>query len=103
MSKPPSMLDRPRNRIWPSLICVARSNTLRHVEGLKNGSSPSTINISAKAPSSNSPTPAEANAYFRAAGAGGTAAGPLLPRRALKNSLPGSTTITSERLRKLAR
>jgi hypothetical protein len=97
------MLDRPRNRIWPSLIFVARSNTLRQVVGLKNGSRPSTTNISANAPSTSSHTLAAANAYFRAAGAGGAAAGPLLPRRALKNSLLGSTTITSERLRKLAR
>ncbi len=96
------MLDRPKNRIWPSLIFVARSNTLRQVVGLKNGSSPSITNISANAPSSTSPTPA-VNAYFRAAGAEGLAAAPPLPRMALKKSLPGSTTITSERLRKLER
>jgi len=94
------MLDRPRNRICPSLIRVARSKRLRQLVGLKNGNTPSTTSISANAPSSNSHTLAAANGYLRAAG---TATGLLEPRMALKNSLPGSTTITSERLRKLPR
>ena len=97
------MLLRPMKRIWPSLICVARSNTPRHFGGLMKGSSPSTTNISAKAPSNKSQTlVGEPKAYFFAATAG--AAGTTeAPRIAWKNSLPGSTTITSDRVLKLAR
>ncbi len=97
------MLARPRNRIWPSVIFMARSNTRRHAGGLKKGSKPSAMSINANAPSSNSQTGAADKSYFRAAAAGATGAAPPAPRMALKNSLPGSTTITSERLRKLAR
>src|SRR2546427_907682 len=46
------MLHSPMNRICPSLSWVARSNTLRHMAGLKKGSSPSTTSISASAPKS---------------------------------------------------
>ena len=49
-----SMLLRPRKRIWPSLSCVARSNTRRQRAGLRNGSRPSSTSISATAPSSRS-------------------------------------------------
>ena len=99
------MLPRPMKRICPSLILSARSNTLRHRGGLMKGSSPSTTNISANAPSSRSDRPggeSPKNAYRLAAGAG-AGAGATLPRIALKNSLPVSTTITSDLLRKLAR
>ena len=49
ITRPASMLLRPRKRIWPSLSCVARSNTRRQVAGLKNGSRPSITSISATA------------------------------------------------------
>jgi hypothetical protein len=89
-------------RICPSLIFVARSNTPRHLGGLMNGSKPSTTSISAKAPSSRSQTPiAGPKAYFFAGDGAGVAT--EAPRSAWKNSLPGSTTITSDLLRKLAR
>ena len=100
------MLLRPMKRICPSLICVARSKTRRHCAGLMNGSNPSITSISANAPNSSSAKlAAEPKAYFfaRAAGAAGIAgvAGP--PRMAWKNSLFGSTTITSDLVLKLAR
>ena len=95
------MLDSPINRICPSLICVARSNTRRQPAGLMKGNNPSTTNINANAPSSKSPRPgAAAKAYFLGDVAAGVVA---LPRKAWKNSLPGSTTITSDLLRKLFR
>ncbi len=97
------MLARPRKRIWPSLICVARSNTRRQLAGLKNGSTPSATSINAKAPSSSSHQPPAATDYFRAGADGAAGALPPAPRMALKKSLPGSTTMTSERLRKLER
>jgi hypothetical protein len=86
-------------RICPSDMRVARSNISRHARGLMKGSSPSITNISAKAPSSHSPTglPRCAPALRQR-----RAAGPS-PRMVRKNSLLGSTTITSLRLRKLAR
>jgi hypothetical protein len=90
------MLLRPRKRIWPSLSRVARSKTLRHAAGLKNGSSPSTTSIRAQAPSSKSQNPTVTGAYF------GAPVVPL-PRIALKKSLLGSTTTMSLLLRKLAR
>ena len=93
------MLDRPMNLICPSLNRVAFSNTARHFGGLMNGSRPSATSISAKAPSSKSQNVAADNAYFFEAAE--VAAEP--PRMALKNSLLGSTTITSLLLRKLAR
>jgi hypothetical protein len=94
------MLASPKKRICPSLSFIARSNTPRHAVGLKNGSKPSATSISANAPSSTSQNPAAAKTYFLAAGA---AAGAAVPRMALKNSLLGSTTITSPLLRKLER
>ena len=98
------MLDRPMKRICPSLIFVARSNTPRHIGGLRNGSKPSTTSISANAPSSSSMKPGSAKSYFFVfAGAIGALCPMDEPRIALKKSLPGSTTITSDLLRKLAR
>ena len=96
------MLDRPMKRICPSLILVARSNTLRHFDGLRKGRNPSITSISAIAPNNSSPKPGVANGYFFAAGLG-TLGALCVPRIALKNSLPGSTTITSDLLRKLER
>ena len=79
---------------------AARSKTPRQVAGLKNGSKPSNTSISAAAPSSKSQKLVSAKPYFRSRlGAAGSA----LPRMAPKNSLPGSTTITSDLLRKLDR
>jgi hypothetical protein len=103
IAKPANMLDRPMNLICPSLILVARSNTPRHIGGLTNGSRPSTTSISANAPSSSSAKPGVAKTYFFAAAAAGAFEAPEEPRIALKKSLPGSTTITSDLLRKLAR
>ena len=101
------MLDRPMKRICPSLMRVARSNTPRHFGGLMKGSKPSTTSISANAPSSRSQTEAaECKAYFFAGAvalAGAAAAAGDAPRSAWKNSLPGSTTITSDLLLKLVR
>ena len=89
------------NRSCPSLIRVARSNTPRHFGGLMKGNSPSITSIIAKAPSSRSDRPGgEPTGYFFAAAVG--APGPPL-RIAWKNSLLGSTTITSDLLWKLAR
>ena len=99
------MLPSPMNRICPSLNLSARSNTLRHCGGLMKGSSPSITSISANAPSSRSDNPggeSPKNAYRLPAGTG-AGAGAEPPRIALKNSLPVSTTITSDLLRKLAR
>jgi hypothetical protein len=93
------MLPRPMKRICPSLRRIARSNAARHRGGLMKGSNPSITSISANAPSSRSQNPAVAKTYFLAAAAG--AAEP--PRKALKNSLLGSTIITSDLFRKLAR
>ena len=91
------MLPTPRKRICPSLSVSARSKTPRQSAGLTNGSSPSMISISANAPSSTSQNEAGATRYFFGAPP------PLVPRIALKNSLPMSTIITSLLLRKLAR
>ena len=93
------MLDRPMNLICPSLSCVALSNTARHFVGLMNGSKPSTTSISAKAPSSKSQNVVAGKTYFFST----VDVGAAPPRMALKNSLLGSTTITSLLLRKLAR
>ena len=104
IATPASMLDRPMKRIWPSLILVARSNTLRHIGGLRNGRKPSITNISAKAPNTSSEKPGVTNGHFFAAGAAGAALDEIdPPRMALKKSLLGSTTIMSDLLRKLAR
>ena len=109
MISPASMLLRPMKRIWPSLIRVARSKTSRHFGGLMKGSRPSITSISAIAPSSRSPRLGAApKAYFFFTGDASAAAPAAgvpepLPRSAWKNSLPGSTTITSDLLRKLAR
>lgn len=98
------MLERPMKRICPSLNFIACSNTARHRTGLINGNSPSTTSINAKAPSSSSQRPgADATDYLlEARGAGAPATGPPL-RIDWKKSLLGSTTITSDLLRKLAR
>ena len=115
MESPASRLAKPRNRIWPSLKRSAFSNTARHAEGLRKGSSPSPISIRAHAPSANSQKRLATSDYFRAcAGAGAGLAGAAtgapagaacgaLPRSVRKNSLFGSTTMTSDLLRKLAR
>ena len=96
------MQVRPRKRIWPSLICIAFSKICRQDTGLMKGSRPSATSISATALSATSQNPTPAKGYFRAAGAGAAAPGPL-PRIALKNSLlDGSTTSRSPLLRKLA-
>ena len=88
-------------RICPSVMRIARSNTSRHFGGLMNGSSPSTTNISANAPTSKSHKSGEdGTAYFFFALTAGAA--PEL-RSAWKKSLLGSITITSDLLRKLAR
>ena len=97
------MLTRPRKRIWPSLICSARSNTRRHAAGLKNGSRPSATSISATRAEQRGPSTRPAPTRYLRAGAAGAAAAAPLPRIALKKSLLGSTTITSDLLRKLAR
>ena len=93
------MQKSPRKRSWPSLKRSARSKALRHAVGLKNGRNPSATSIKPSAPSAKSQNPAPT--YFFAPGAAG--AGAALPRIALKNSLDGSTTMTSLLLRKLAR
>jgi hypothetical protein len=101
---PASMLDRPMKRICPSLIFMARSNTLRHRGGLMKGSKPSTTSISAKAPSNRSRvlvSDPKIVYFFAGLGAGAAPSGP--PRMAWKKSLLGSTTITSDLLRKLVR
>lgn len=95
------MLDRPRNRICPSLIFIARSKTLRQAGGLKKGNKPSTTSKSAQAASMALQRSGPSTGYFAAAPAG--AAEDELPRMALKKSLPGSTTITSDLLRKAER
>ena len=91
------MLRSPRKRIWPSLKRSAPSKTLRQAVGLKKGNSPSTTSISAQAPNARFHQLAPTRGYFFGAGAD------ELPRIALKNSVLGSTTITSDLLRKLAR
>jgi hypothetical protein len=96
----------PRNRIWPSLICKARSKTRRHETGLTNGSSPSTTSIRATALSATSQNATDPNRYFRGggdAGREGAAGATLAPRIDLKKSLLGSTMTRSDLLRKLAR
>ena len=93
------MLPKPMKRICPSLMRTARSKAARHRGGLMKGISPSMTSISANAPSSRSQNPAAAKSYFLAAAGGAAEA----PRMALKNSLLGSTIITSVLLRKLAR
>jgi hypothetical protein len=103
IARPASMLHSPMKRICPSLIFVARSKTPRHIGGLRNGRKPSTTSISANAPNISSVKPGEAKTYFFAAGAAGAFDVPEAPRIALKKSLPGSTTITSDLLRKLDR
>ena len=99
------MLPSPMKRICPSLNLSARSNTLRHCGGLMKGISPSTTSINANAPSSRSPSPGGElpKRAYRFPDETGAATGAVLPRMALKKSLPVSTTITSDRLRKLAR
>ncbi|CAN5702531.1 hypothetical protein BH11PSE8_BH11PSE8_25330 [soil metagenome] len=97
------MLLNPRNRICPSLIFMARWKTRRQDVGLTKGRSPSTTSISAQAPRSASQmsTKAGAAVYFLP---GAALAVPLeAPRIALKKSLLGSMTITSDLLRKLER
>jgi hypothetical protein len=86
-------------RIWPSLNSVARLNISRQVCGLMKGSSPSMTSISANAPSNITPT--QLVRYLPLSGAVAAPGPPL--RMARKNSLFGSSTITSERLRKVAR
>jgi hypothetical protein len=93
------MLLRPIKRICPSLIFMARANTSRHDLGLRNGNKPSITSIKANASSSVSHTVREPTYFF---GLAEGAAGPP-PRMALKNSLDGSSTITSLLLRKVDR
>lgn len=86
------MLTSPMKRIWPSLRARMRLKTSRQRAGLIRGISPSMTNTSASAVSSSF-------TYLRA----GAALPEPEPRMALKKSLPGSTTITSLFLLKLAR
>ena len=95
------MLLSPRKRICPSLIWMARSNTLRHIGGLKNGKRPSITNMSARALNSKS-NDIGPPAYFFAAGLEEDPE-PVSPCMALKNSLDGSTTMTSDLFWKLVR
>src|SRR5664279_1874048 len=55
------MLDRPRKRICPSLICIAFSKTRRHDGGLRKGRRPSATSISASALMAMSQKPTSAN------------------------------------------
>ena len=96
------MLLKPRKRTCPSDILVARSNTLRHTDGLKNGSKPSSTSISATAANNRSHMLVGKAYFFAAAGVVLPPPTPA-PRIALKKSLDGSTTIMSDLLRKLAR
>jgi hypothetical protein len=97
------MLERPMKRICPSVIFIARSKTPRHLVGLMNGRNPSTTSISANAPTSKSQKLSDGpKAYFFEDGATTDGAEGLLPRMAWKKSLLGSSTITSDLLRKLA-
>lgn len=86
------MLNRPKNRIWPSFNCRICANMRRQPEGEKKGKRPSITRTRAMASQKLSLlTP-----YFFAA------AGAPWPRNALKNSEDeGSTTITSLFLEKL--
>jgi hypothetical protein len=101
------MLVRPRNRICPSDMRSARTNTLRQLCGLKKGSKPSITNIKANALIQRSP--------MMDAAAEGQRDAPspafdelerdddAAPRIARKKSLDGSSTSTSDLLWKLAR
>ena len=100
------MLVRPRKRICPSLIWIARSKTRRQDMGLRNGTTPSATSNSAQALMATSQNPTFANAYFLGVEAGALAAvagNGALPRMALKNSLFSSTTIRSLLLRNAPR
>ncbi len=103
---PARTLTRPRKRIWPSLICSARSKMRRHDIGLTNGSRPSATSINATALRATSQNATDPKRYFRAGATvrDGAAAGDVAaPRIALKKSPLWSTIITSDLLRKLAR
>ena len=63
------MLTKPMKRIWPSLIRIARSKTLRHAPGLKNGNKPSTTSIKAHAASTVFQKPGTRGHYFFATAA----------------------------------
>ena len=93
------MLAKPMKRIWPSVMANMRANTCRQSCGSRKGSSPSMTSIRLKA--SNRVCDKALAPYLRAAGAG--AAALPEPRMDLKKSLLGSTTITSDLLRKLLR
>ena len=100
------MQVRPRKRIWPSLIRIAFSKICRHDIGLRNGSNPSAMSISATALSATSQNATDPKRYLRAGATGardGATGGVPVPRIDLKNSLLGSTIIRSDLLRKLAR
>lgn len=88
------MLNKPKNRIWPSLSCRIWLNIRRQPVGEKNGNRPSITRTRASA----SQRSALSTVYFFAA-----AAGAPWPRNTLKNSdEDGSSTITSLFLAKLA-
>jgi len=90
------------NRICPSLNFKACWNRARHRAGLTKGKNPSIRSMSAKAPSISSQKPgSDATDYFLGAAAVGEPGPPL--RIDWKKSLLGSTTITSDLVRKLAR
>src|SRR5437764_552998 len=108
IASPPSTLTRPRKRIWPSLICRARSKMRRQDGGLRNGSRPSATSINATALRATSQNASDDKRYFRPGatarpGAAGGAAETPAPRIERKNSLLGSTITRSDLLRKVAR
>ena len=106
ITTPATTLTRPRKRIWPSLICSARSKMRRHDSGLTNGRRPSATSIKATALSATSQNATDPKRYLRAGATGardGATGGVPVPRIDLKNSLLGSTIIRSDLLRKLAR
>jgi len=72
MANPAIMLVSPRKRICPSVMRVARSNTLRQDFGLRNGSNPSITSISASAAS---------RMFHKGVGSVTSAAGPQTVRR----------------------
>jgi hypothetical protein len=92
------MLHRPKKRSWPSCSVSSFWKVLRQPPGEMKGKRPSSTSTRASADQKMSLSK-RAGPYFLA----GAAAGPALPRNALKNSEPaGSTTITSPFLLKLA-
>jgi len=96
------MLASPRKRIWPSAKPNTREKVSRQDPGLKSGKSPSNTSIQAspdhKPSHIHCPNMAD---YFLGDEAAGEPTEPP-PRMALKNSMLGSITITSDFCRKVA-